>query len=146
MESDILRIENFYAGFGNSTILKNINFSVVENKITSIMGPSGCGKTTLIRCINRLHEFSPGATFSGKILLRGEDIYSINPISVRRKIGMVFQRPNPFPNMSIYDNVISGYILNGIHLSREEKERVVTTSLKKAGLWEEVKDSLHRRG
>jgi len=146
MESDILRIENFYAGFEDSNILKNINFSVVENKITSIMGPSGCGKTTLIRCINRLHEFSPGATFSGKILLRGEDIYSINPISVRRKIGMVFQRPNPFPNMSIYDNVISGYILNGIHLSREEKERVVTTSLKKAGLWEEVKDSLHRRG
>lgn len=146
MESEILKIEKFYAGFGEHQILKDINLSVVEKKITAIMGPSGCGKTTLIRCINRMHEFSPNATFSGKIFLHGEDIYSINPIIVRRKIGMVFQRPNPFPTMSIYDNVISGYILNGIHLSKEEKDHIVITSLKKAGLWEEVKDFLYRKG
>ncbi len=146
MESEILRIVNFYAGFGQNEILKNINFSVIKNKITAIMGPSGCGKTTLIRCINRMHELTPGATFSGNIFLDNIDIYSINPILVRRKIGMVFQRPNPFPTMSIYDNVISGYILNGIKLSRNEKDRLVVTSLNKAGLWDEVKDVLHRRG
>ncbi len=146
MESEILKIENFSAGFGECFVLKNINLAVTENKITAIMGPSGCGKTTLIRCINRMHEFSPGAIHSGRILLHGQDIYSINPILVRRKIGMVFQRPNPFPTMSIYDNVISGYILNGIRLKKEEKDRIVIDSLKKAGLWEEVKNNLHRRG
>ncbi len=146
MESEILKIENFSAGFGNTWILKNITFSVWQNKITAIMGPSGCGKTTLIRCINRMHEFSPGATHSGKILLHGQDIYSINPITVRRKIGMVFQRPNPFPTMSIYDNVLSGFILNGIKMQKQEKDRIVINSLQKAGLWEEVKDNLYRKG
>ncbi|MCM8764704.1 MAG: phosphate ABC transporter ATP-binding protein PstB [Candidatus Omnitrophica bacterium] len=146
MESEILRIENFSAGFGECLILKNINFSVHQNGITAIMGPSGCGKTTLIRCINRMHELSSDAVFSGKILLHGEDIYSINPIIVRRKIGMVFQRPNPFPTMSIYENVLSGFILNGIKLKKDEKDSVVVNSLQKAGLWEEVKDNLHRRG
>ncbi|MFN4227166.1 MAG: phosphate ABC transporter ATP-binding protein PstB [Candidatus Ratteibacteria bacterium] len=146
MESAILKIENFSAGFGESTILKNINLSVEQNKITAIMGPSGCGKTTLIRCINRMHEFSPGAFHSGKILLHNEDIYLMNPIIVRRKIGMVFQRPNPFPTMSIYENVLSGFILNGIKLKKEEKDHIVEISLKKAGLWEEVKDNLHKRG
>ncbi|MCM8764539.1 MAG: phosphate ABC transporter ATP-binding protein [Candidatus Omnitrophica bacterium] len=146
MESQILKIENFSAGFGKCLILKNIDFSVEQNRITAIMGPSGCGKTTLIRCINRMHEFSPGAVFSGKILLHDEDIYSINPIIVRRKIGMVFQRPNPFPTMSIYENVISGFILNGIKLKKDERDHIVVNSLQKAGLWEEVKDNLHRRG
>ncbi|MCM8821981.1 MAG: phosphate ABC transporter ATP-binding protein [Candidatus Omnitrophica bacterium] len=146
MESQILKIENFSAGFGKCLVLKNIDFSVEQNRITAIMGPSGCGKTTLIRCINRMHEFSPGAVFSGKILLHDEDIYSINPIIVRRKIGMVFQRPNPFPTMSIYENVISGFILNGIKLKKGERDHIVVNSLQKAGLWEEVKDNLHRRG
>ncbi|HOK79926.1 MAG TPA: phosphate ABC transporter ATP-binding protein PstB [bacterium] len=146
MENELLIVQNFYAGFGRCNILKDINFTVYQNKITAIMGPSGCGKTTMIRCINRMHEFSPGATYSGKILLHGEDIYSMNPILVRRKIGMVFQRPNPFPTMSIYDNVISGFILNGIKLQKQEKDKIVINSLKKVGLWEEVKDSLHRRG
>lgn len=146
MESEILKIENFSAGFGKCLILKNISFSVEQNKITAIMGPSGCGKTTLIRCINRMHEFSPDAVFSGKILLHDTDIFSLNPIIVRRKIGMVFQRPNPFPTMSIYENVLAGFILNGIKLKKEEKERIVIESLQKAGLWEEVKDNLHRRG
>ncbi|MCX7705878.1 MAG: phosphate ABC transporter ATP-binding protein PstB [bacterium] len=146
MESEVLKIENFSAGFGKCFVLKDINFSVQQNKITAIMGPSGCGKTTLIRCINRMHEFSPGAVYSGRILLHGEDIYSINPIIVRRKIGMVFQRPNPFPTMSIYDNVLSGFILNGIRLKKEEKDQIVFNALQKSGLWEEVKDNLHRRG
>ncbi|MCM8817750.1 MAG: phosphate ABC transporter ATP-binding protein PstB [Candidatus Omnitrophica bacterium] len=146
MESEILKIDKFSAGFGQCLVLKDICFSVQQNKITAIMGPSGCGKTTLIRCINRMHEFSPGAVYSGKILLHGQDIYSMNPIIVRRKIGMVFQRPNPFPTMSIYDNVLSGFILNGIKLKKEEKDQIVFNSLQKAGLWEEVKDNLHRKG
>ena len=110
------------------------------------MGPSGCGKTTLIRCINRMHELIPGANVSGKILLDDENIFDIDPIIVRRKIGMVFQRPNPFPTMSIYDNVIAGYNLNGIRISKGDKDRIVEESLKKAALWDEVKDALHRKG
>jgi len=110
------------------------------------MGPSGCGKTTLIRCINRMHELNPDATVSGRILLDGQDIYATDPIIVRRQIGMVFQKPNPFPTMSIYENVVAGYQLNGIHLSREEKDRIVAESLRQAALSDEVKESLHRKG
>ena len=110
------------------------------------MGPSGCGKTTLIRCINRMHELIPEARVSGKIYLDHEDIYATDPIIVRRQIGMVFQKPNPFPMMSIYDNVIAGYLLNGIGLSKDEKDTIVEESLRRAALWGEVKGSLHRRG
>jgi len=146
MESTILRTENFCAYFGDNQILKNVNISIPRNKVTAVMGPSGCGKTTLIRCINRMHELTAGAIASGKMLLYDEDIYSINPIVVRRKIGMVFQRPNPFPTMSIYDNVIAGYKLNGIKLPKSELEGIAEESLKKSALWNEVKDSLHRKG
>ena len=146
MESPVLRIENFYAYFGDNCVLKNVNLSIPKNKATAIMGPSGCGKTTLIRCINRMHELTLGATVSGKIYLLDEDIYATNPIIVRRKIGMVFQRPNPFPTMSIYDNVIAGYKLNGIKIAKNELEKVVEESLRKAALWDEVKDFLHRKG
>jgi phosphate transport system ATP-binding protein len=146
MESTVLRIEKFSAFFGENRILKEINLSISQNRITAIMGPSGCGKTTLIRCINRMHELIPDAKVSGKIFLDNEDIYATDPIIVRRQIGMVFQKPNPFPTMSIYDNVIAGYNLNGIRLARDEKEKVVEESLKKAALWDEVKESLHRRG
>ena len=146
MESPILAVEEFCAYFGELDVLKDINLSIVENKATAIMGPSGCGKTTLIRCINRMHELIPKAKVSGKILLNGKNLYGINPIIVRRQIGMVFQRPNPFPTMSIYDNVIAGYILNGIKIGRREKDTVVEESLQKAALWEEVKDNLHRKG
>ena len=110
------------------------------------MGPSGCGKTTLIRCINRMHELIPEARVSGKIFLDHQDIYATDPIIVRRQIGMVFQKPNPFPMMSIYDNVIAGYLLNGIGLSKDEKDTIVEESLRRAALWGEVKESLHRRG
>jgi phosphate transport system ATP-binding protein len=127
-------------------VLRDIKLSIPENRITAIMGPSGCGKTTLIRCINRMHELNPDATVSGRILLDGQDIYATDPIIVRRQIGMVFQKPNPFPTMSIYENVVAGYQLNGIHLSKDEKDKIVTESLRKAALWDEVKESLHRKG
>jgi phosphate transport system ATP-binding protein len=146
MESPILRIENFSAAFGETGVLKNINLSFSRNTLTAIIGPSGCGKTTLIRCINRMHELAPNARVSGKILLDNQDIYETDPIIVRRQVGMVFQRPNPFPTMSIYDNVVAGYKLNGIELSKEEMDQTAEESLGRAGLWKEVKDSLHRRG
>jgi phosphate transport system ATP-binding protein len=146
MESTVLRIESFSAFFGQTTVLKDIKLSIPKNKITAIMGPSGCGKTTLIRCVNRMHELNADARVSGRIFLDGEDIYATDPIIVRRQIGMVFQKPNPFPTMSIYDNVIAGYQLNGIHLGKDEKEMIVTESLRKAALWDEVKESLHRKG
>ncbi len=146
MESAVLRIENFSAWYGEHNVLKEINLSFFRNTLTAVIGPSGCGKTTLIRCINRMHELVPEARVSGKILLDNQDVYNTDPIIVRRQIGMVFQRPNPFPTMSIYDNVIAGYNLNGIKLSRAERDRTVEESLKKAALWQEVKDSLHRSG
>ncbi|HXZ38877.1 MAG TPA: phosphate ABC transporter ATP-binding protein PstB [Thermodesulfobacteriota bacterium] len=146
MESSVLRIENFSASYGEHSVLKEINLSFFRNTLTAVIGPSGCGKTTLIRCINRMHELVPDARVSGKILLDNQDIYDTDPIIVRRQIGMVFQRPNPFPTMSIYDNVIAGYNLNGIKLSRAERDHTVEESLKKAALWQEVKNSLHRRG
>ena len=146
MESAALRVENFSAFFGQNPVLREINLAIPENRITAIMGPSGCGKTTLIRCINRMHELTPDARVSGKISLNHEDIYATDPIVVRRQIGMVFQKPNPFPMMSIYDNVIAGYNLNGIRLSKDEKHTIVEESLRRAALWDEVKKSLHRRG
>ena len=146
MESTILRIENFSAVFGENQVLKGINLSVPRNRITAVMGPSGCGKTTLIRCVNRMHELIPDAKVSGKMFLDKEDIYATDPIIVRRQVGMVFQKPNPFPMMSIYNNVIAGYNLNGIRLAKNEKDRVVEESLRKAALWDEVKGALHRRG
>jgi phosphate transport system ATP-binding protein len=146
MESTVLRVENFSAFFGENQVLKEVTLLIPQNRITTIMGPSGCGKTTLIRCVNRMHELNPDAAVSGKILLDGEDIYATDPIIVRRQVGMVFQKPNPFPMMSIFDNVIAGYSLNGIRLPRSEKDRVVEESLRKAALWDEVKGALHRRG
>jgi phosphate transport system ATP-binding protein len=146
MESPVLAIDHFSAGFDSNQVLKDINLAIGRNKITAVMGPSGCGKTTLIRCINRMHELIPNANVSGKILLDNENIFDIDPIIVRRQIGMVFQRPNPFPTMSIYDNVIAGYNLNGIRISKGDKDRIVEESLKKAALWDEVRDALHRKG
>jgi phosphate transport system ATP-binding protein len=146
MKNIILRTENLSAFFGKEEVIKKVSVSFERNKVTAIMGPSGCGKTTLIRTINRMHELTAGATISGKIYLNDEDISSMNPILVRRKIGMVFQRPNPFPTMSIFENVIAGYKLNSISLSRDEQNSIVEDSLNKAALWGEVKDILHRKG
>lgn len=146
MESRILKIEDFSAGYGNFTILKNINFEILRNKITAIIGPSGCGKTTLIRCINRMHELTKNAFHYGKIYLENENIFDMNPVILRRKIGMVFQKPNPFPHLTIYENVLAGYLINGIRLKKEEKDIIVEETLKKVALWNEVKDKLYLRG
>lgn len=146
MENTVLKVENFSASFGDNRILKDINLAVPRNVVAALMGPSGCGKTTLIRCVNRMHELIPGATVSGRMTLIDEDIYAMQPIILRRKVGMVFQKPNPFPTMSIYENVIAGYKLNGIRIPKPELDNIVEQSLKKSALWDEVKDALHRKG
>ena len=146
MENTVLKVENFSAFFGDNKILKEINLTVPRNVVAALMGPSGCGKTTLIRCVNRMHELIPGATVSGRMTLIDEDIYAMQPIILRRKVGMVFQKPNPFPTMSIYENVIAGYKLNGIRMPKSELDNIVEQSLKKSALWDEVKDTLHRKG
>lgn len=146
MGSDVLTISDFCANFDENQVVNDVTMAVVKNKVTALMGPSGCGKTTLLRCINRMHELIPGAGVSGRVLLYDEDLYAMNPIEVRKRIGMVFQRPNPFPSMTIYDNVIAGYKLNGIRLNRSERDKIVEDSLRKSALWEEVKDRMYKRG
>jgi phosphate transport system ATP-binding protein len=110
------------------------------------MGPSGCGKSTLLRALNRMHDLYPNIKITGEILLKGENVLEMNPIEIRRMAGMVFQRPNPFPTMSIYDNVLSGYKLNGIRLKKNEKDEIVETSLRNVALWDEVKDNMTKKG
>lgn len=146
MENTILRSKDFNAYFGTNHVVKNVNMDIPKNNVVAVMGPSGCGKTTFLRCINRMHELIPGATTEGKILLHDENVYDLAPILVRLKIGMVFQRPNPFPNLSIYDNVIAGYKLNGIRVSKSDRDQIVESSLTKSALWNEVKDKLHQKG
>jgi phosphate transport system ATP-binding protein len=146
MVHKVLMINDFSAYFGKDKVVKNITLAIEDSKITAVMGPSGCGKSTLLRSVNRMHELNPNTSVSGSIVLKGNDIYRMNPILLRRHIGMVFQRPNPFPTMSIYDNVIAGYKLNGIKLTRQERDSIVEESLKKAALWDEVKDSLRKKG
>ena len=142
-----MKIRGLRAGFGKSEVLKGIDLDVPENRVTAIMGPSGCGKTTFIRCLNRIHELTPGANVQGEVMLDGENIYSpkVDPVIIRRRIGMVFQKPNPFPTMSIYDNVAAGMKLNGVR-DKKELDVVVERSLKLAFLWEEVKDHLNKSG
>ncbi len=122
--------------------------NIQTNNITAIIGPSGCGKSTFVRCLNRMHEVIPGARAEGEVMLDGEDIYApeVDPVQVRRRIGMVFQKPTPFPTMSIEDNVAAGLKLNGVNLSRAEKDQLVERCLKQAALWEEVKDRLRAAG
>jgi phosphate transport system ATP-binding protein len=146
MEQDILKIKDLNFFYGDNQILNGVNLSFYENRATAIMGPSGCGKTTLIRCLNRMHELSYNARLEGEILLNGVNTLQMDAIEVRRKIGMVFQRPNPFPAMSIYENILAGYSLNGIKLSKSKKDMIVEEALNKAAMWDEVKDSLHRKG
>lgn len=146
MESTVIKSRNFNASFGTNHVVKNVNIDIPKNHVIAVMGPSGCGKTTYLRCINRMHELIPGATCSGDMNLYEENIYNMHPIFVRQKIGMVFQRPNPFPNLSIYDNVIAGYKLNGIKLPKADRDRIVEHSLTRVALWSEVKDSLTKKG
>lgn len=125
MVHKVLKIVEFSASYGDGLVVKNVNMEIENNKITAVMGPSGCGKSTLLRCVNRLHELNPNTSVAGNILLNDQNIYQMNAIMLRRHIGMVFQRPNPFPTMSIYDNVIAGYKLNGIKVSRTDKDHIV---------------------
>ena len=146
-ESFKLFVKNLDAGYNNKKILKNINLSIKENSATAFIGPSGCGKTTLLRCINRMHEMTPGAYSKGEIHLDKTNIYdqNVNPVMIKRRIGMVFQKPNPFPTMSIYDNVAAGLRLNGVKDKKIINE-IVIESLEGAGLWNEVKDELNKPG
>ncbi|MBN1150053.1 phosphate ABC transporter ATP-binding protein [candidate division WOR-3 bacterium] len=146
MESSVLKSVDFSLYYGEAKALNKINVEIPPNKVTAIMGPSGCGKTTFLRAINRMHELDREIRWEGEIFLRGQEIHSLDPIGLRRKIGMVFQKPNPFPTMNIYDNVIAGYKLGGIKLSRSDRDSIVEDSLRKAALWDEVKDKFHKRG
>jgi phosphate transport system ATP-binding protein len=140
-------IKKLEAWFGTKQALKDVSLDVKENTITAIIGPSGCGKTTLIRCLNRMHEMTPSSRSRGQVIIDGIDIYdrNIDPVIIKRRIGMVFQKPNPFPTMSIYDNVAAGLKLNGVK-DRQLIDEIVKESLQGAGLWEEVKNELDKPG
>jgi phosphate transport system ATP-binding protein len=140
-------VKNLNSWFGSKQALKDINFDVKENTVTALIGPSGCGKTTLIRCLNRMNEMTSSATVKGSVYLDDIDIYAnnVDPVIIKRRMGMVFQKPNPFPTMSIYDNVAAGLKLNGIRNKALIRE-IVEESLKGAVLWDEVKDELGKPG
>jgi phosphate transport system ATP-binding protein len=139
-----IKVERLNAYFGKVHALKDVSLDFPTNQVVAIIGPSGCGKSTLLRCLNRMHEVA-GGTATGRVLLDGADVYSTDPVIVRRRIGMVFQKPNPFPTMSVFDNVAAGLKLNGVRRRRELAE-IVEKSLRRAALWDEVKDSLSKSG
>ncbi len=144
----VLDVRDVSAWYGNMRAVKHINLSIKSEAITAIIGPSGCGKSTFIRCLNRMHETAPGARAEGCIMFDGKDIYArdVDPVVIRRRIGMVFQKPTPFPTMSVFDNVSAGIRLTRFWSRRWELEQVVERSLKQAALWDEVKDKLHQSG
>ena len=146
IDHPILQFKNVSISYTpGKNAVNHVNADIKKNRITAIMGPSGCGKSTLLRAINRMHELYPDIRISGEILMDNRNILKMNPMEVRRMAGMVFQRPNPFPTMSIFDNVIAGYKLNGIRLKKKEKEEIVETCLTNVGLWNEVKDALFKK-
>jgi len=142
-----LHVEDLHAYFGRVHAVRGLSIGFATHRITAIIGPSGCGKSTLLRCLNRMHEVVPGAWMEGRVLFDGRDIYAsdVDPVAVRRRIGMVFQRPNPFPTMSIYDNVAAGLRLVGFR-DRRALDGIVERSLREAALWDEVKDVLGKPG
>jgi len=141
-----IHVRELNAWFGAKQALYDINLKISACKATAVIGPSGCGKSTFVRCVNRMHETVPDARVEGSIQVGDNDVYGrgISPVSIRRRIGMVFQKPNPFPTMSIYDNVAAGLKLNGFH-KRHELDEVVERSLQQAALWDEVKDDLRKK-
>jgi len=143
-----LQVKDLSAWFGEHQVLKNITMDIRRNSVTSVMGPSGCGKSTFIRCLNRMHDLTPGFRVAGDVLFDGRNIYTekIDPVLLRRKVGMVFQQPNPFPRMSAFENVAVGLKFNGKKRSRSEMAEVVEKSLRMAALWDELKDHLDRPG
>nr|WP_203689400.1 phosphate ABC transporter ATP-binding protein PstB [Streptomyces sp. SID12488] len=136
------------AWFGSHQVLSRVSLTMPAGQVTALIGPSGCGKSTFLRTLNRMHEMIPSAALAGEVLLDGEDIYdpSWRLTDARRRIGMVFQKPNPFPAMSIYDNVVAGLRLTGTRTGRREKDEIVEESLTRAGLWKEVRDRLRQPG
>jgi phosphate transport system ATP-binding protein len=143
-----VRIEHLDAYYGSHHAIGGVTFDIAAGTVTAIIGPSGCGKSTLVRCLNRMHEVTPGAYARGGVFIGDEDIYSpyADAVAVRSMVGMVFQKPNPFPMMSIYDNVAAGPRLRGWKLTRRDTDDLVERNLKRAALWDEVKDKLHRSG
>ena len=147
LENSKVRTEDLDAWYGNNQVLKKLNIEAREHSVTAIIGPSGCGKSTFIRCLNRMHELVPRAKISGRVILDGSDIYAkgVDPVTIRRRVGMVFQKPNPFPTMSVYDNVAAGLRLNG-ERNHSVLDRAVQQSLELAFLWDEVKGDLDKSG
>lgn len=143
----ILEARGLHAWFGELEAVRGVNLAIVSRELMAMIGPSGCGKSTFLRCLNRLHEEVPGARVSGEVLLSQENIYArgVDPVSIRRKIGMVFQKPNPFPSLSVFENVAVGLRLSGIKRSSVLKE-AVERALLQAALWNEVKDKLKAPG
>jgi phosphate transport system ATP-binding protein len=144
----VLNISGLNIYYGDFLAVADVDIDIEARSITALIGPSGCGKSTFLRSLNRMHEVIDGARVEGHVLLDGQDLYApgVDPVAVRRKVGMVFQRPNPFPTMSIYDNVIAGMRLNSKRMKRSESDEVVERSLRGANLWEEVKDRLDKPG
>lgn len=146
--ADKIKVEGLNAWFGKNKALFDICMDIPENSVTAIIGPSGCGKSTFVRCLNRLHEEVKGASTKGTVLLDGEDVYApgVDPVLLRRRMGMVFQKPNPFPTMSIMENVMAGALLNNGGMKKSEMEEKTEKYLRLAALWDETKDMLHRPG
>ena len=143
-----IRTERLNAWYGSTHAVGDVTFEIPARAVTAIIGPSGCGKSTLLRCLNRMHEITPGAHVAGQVFLGNEDIYwqGVDAVEVRGRVGMVFQRPNPFPMMSVYENVAAGPRLRGWKISRSEMDELVERNLRRAALWDEVKDKLRRSG
>jgi phosphate transport system ATP-binding protein len=142
---DVSDLDIYYGSF---KAVEGVNMTIQAKSVTAFIGPSGCGKSTFLRALNRMHEVIPGARVEGKVLIDGQSLYepNVDPVAVRRRIGMVFQRPNPFPTMSIYENVLAGNRLNAKKMKKAEADEIVESSLKGANLWNEVKDRLNRPG
>ena len=141
-----MHIEHLSIGYGTRTLLSDVTLTLEGGQLVALLSRNGTGKSTLLRAVNRMHELYKAIHVTGEILLNGENILLMHPTEERRRVGMVFQRPNPFPTMNIYDNVLAGYILNGIKLSKGEKDEIVERNLRNVMLWDEVKDSLTKRG
>lgn len=140
-----IQVADLNAWFGKTQALHNISIKIVPNQATAVIGPSGCGKSTFVRCLNRMHETIPNARAEGSVKIGEVDVYNgTSATQIRRRIGMVFQKPNPFPTMSIYDNVAAGLKLNGFR-NRKKTDEIVERSLKYAALWDEVKDTMHKK-
>jgi phosphate transport system ATP-binding protein len=145
--ADGILVKHLNAWFGSAHVLHDIDISMAPKAVTALIGPSGCGKSTFIRCLNRMHEVVPGARVSGNVRVEGQDVYAagVDPVQIRRRIGMVFQKPNPFPTMSVFDNVVAGLRLAGVR-ERAVLQETAERALRQAALWEEVKDDLGKSG